>query len=57
MKHLNDKLADAIAQIHFFPMTIEEFFEIHSKYNGFFMSDKLNAVFYMIDQVKDFKSQ
>ncbi|XP_031633846.1 uncharacterized protein LOC116347411 isoform X1 [Contarinia nasturtii] len=55
-ENLRTELGDAIYQIRFCSMSIEEFTNIHRKYPGFFLPDETNEIFYSIANVKDQKS-
>ncbi|XP_031635401.1 uncharacterized protein LOC116348516 [Contarinia nasturtii] len=55
--NLRAVLGDAITNIRFGNMTIEEFAEIHSKYDGLFSTDESIEIMYMIGKVNGFKSK
>ncbi|KAG4073797.1 hypothetical protein HA402_001021 [Bradysia odoriphaga] len=57
MKNLRNELDDAITQIRFGSMTTEEFVIRQRSYGGLFSQDETNEIFYMIGQLKDFKSE
>ncbi|XP_037052233.1 BTB/POZ domain-containing protein 2-like [Bradysia coprophila] len=56
-ENLRHELDDAINQIRFGSMTIEEFVIRQRSYGGLFSQDETNEIFYMIGQLKDFKSE
>lgn len=53
---LRDALGDAVYEIRFCTMTIEEFASIHKTYAGFFKSTESDEIIHGIGKVEDFKN-
>lgn len=51
--HLREALGDAVFQIRFCTMSVEEFASLHKLYAGFFSTDESNEIIYGIGKVND----
>ncbi len=51
--HLREVLGDAVFQIRFCTMSVEEFASLHKLYAGFFSTDESNEIIYGIGKVND----
>ncbi|KAG4078667.1 hypothetical protein HA402_015257 [Bradysia odoriphaga] len=56
-ENLRYELDGVITQIRFGSMKIEEFVVRQRTYGGIFRQDEINEIFYLIGQLKDFKSE
>lgn len=56
-KNLREALGNAIYQIRFASMKVEQFVVLHNSLDGFFTHDESMEIIYIIGRLKDFKSQ
>ncbi|XP_031623235.1 BTB/POZ domain-containing protein 3-like isoform X2 [Contarinia nasturtii] len=55
IENLRAELGDAVEEIRFRSMTLEEFVQLNSLYDGFFTPDEMKEITYIIGSLKNFK--